>query len=255
MRRLLTTIIAVVIWLGLSVVAPGQETRGQPGIRKPTIDDTVRATVYADNAFQLFLNGELVAVDSIAFVPHNVVEVDILPAYPMTIAVMAVDNADPATGMEYANTSIGDGGFILKLGDGTVTDASWKAKRIAWGPVDGDTENPRVEHVPVPAGWSDEGFDDSAWPHATEYSEATVDPKQPYFVHDFEGARFIWSDDLKLDNVVLFRTVIPAPPDGKDRPDFRGLTNTVPESPRRGKGGGGGTRSRRGSQRQSGGKR
>lgn len=253
MRRLRTTITAVVILLQLSGGVLGQEALPPTGIRKPTIADTVRATVYADNAFQLFINGELVAVDSIAFVPHNVVEVDILPAYPMTVAVMAVDNADPTTGMEYANTSIGDGGFILKLGDGTVTDASWKAKRIAWGPVDGDTQNPRVERVPMPAGWSDEGFDDSGWPHATEYAAATVDPKEPYVAHDFEGARFIWSGDLKLDNVVLFRTVIPAPPDGIARPDFRGLTNTVPESPRRG--GGGGTRSRRGSQRQSGGKR
>jgi hypothetical protein len=253
MRRSLTTIAPVVIWLALSGVAPGQETRVQPGIRKPTIDDTIRATVYADNAFQLFINGELVAVDSIMFVPHNVIEVDILPAYPMTIAVMAIDNADPITGMEYANTSIGDGGFILKLGDGTVTDASWKAKRIAWGPLGGDIQNPRVERVPFPDGWSDEGFDDSEWHHATEYSEATVDPKGPYFEHDFDGACFIWSGDLKLDNVVLFRTVVHAPPDGKARSDFRGLTDTIPESPRRGRGGDKGPR--RSQQRQSGGER
>jgi len=41
----------------------------------------------------------------------------------MTIAVIGIDNADPKTAMEYANTNIGDGGFILKLGDGTVTNA------------------------------------------------------------------------------------------------------------------------------------
>lgn len=253
MMRSLRTRAALGMWLGLAGVAAGQETPSLTGIRKPTMADTVRATVYADNSFQLFINGELVAVDSIAFVPHNVVEVDILPAYPMTLAVMAMDNADPLTGMEYANTSIGDGGFILTLGDGTVTDGSWKAKRIAWGPLGGDTQNPRVERVPLPDGWSDEGFDDSEWPHATEYSEATVDPKGPYFEHDFDGARFIWSGDLKLDNVVLFRTVVHAPPDGKARPDFRGLPDTIPESPRRGKGGDRGPR--RIQQRQSGGKR
>ena len=101
--------------------------------RKPRIDDTIKANVYADNSFKLYINGELVAVDSIAFVPHNVVSVDVLPAYPMTIAVMGIDNADPKTGMEYANTNIGDGGFILKLGDGTVTNATWKAKKFSWG--------------------------------------------------------------------------------------------------------------------------
>ena len=56
--------------------------------RKPRIADTIKANVYADNSFKLYINGELVAVDSIAFVPHNVVSVDVLPAYPMTIAVM-----------------------------------------------------------------------------------------------------------------------------------------------------------------------
>ena len=101
----------------------------QQAIRKPRIDDAIFANIYADNSFKLYINGDLVAVGSISFVPHNVVSVDLLPAYPMTIAVMAVDNADPETGMEYANTNIGDGGFILKLGDGTVTNNQSKGNR------------------------------------------------------------------------------------------------------------------------------
>ena len=197
--------------------------------RKPRIDDTIKANVYADNSFRLYINGELIAVDSIAFVPHNVVSVDVLPAYPMTIAVMAIDNADPKTGMEYANTNIGDGGFILKLGDGTVTSASWKAKKFSWGPVGGDTKNPRVESIPIPDNWYANDFDDSQWPQAKEYSEEDIGPKEPFFEHDFKGAKFIWSDDVKLDNVVLFRTVVKSPPDGKERPDFRGLTDVIPQ--------------------------
>ena len=200
---------------------------------KPRIDDTIKANVYADNSFKLYVNGELVAVDSIAFVPHNVVSVDVLPAYPMTIAVMGIDNADPKTGMEYANTSIGDGGFILKLGDGTVTNATWKAKKFSWGPIDGDTKNPRVKNIPLPKDWFAIKFDDSKWPHAKEFTAEQVGPKEPFYKHDFEGAKFIWSNDIKLDNLGLFRTVVKSPPDGKDRPDFRGLTDTVPESPRR----------------------
>lgn len=199
--------------------------------RKPRIDDTIKANVYADNSFRLYINGELVAVDSIAFVPHNVVSVDVLPAYPMTIAVMAIDNADPTTGMEYANTNIGDGGFILKFGDGTVTDSTWKAMKVSWGPVNGDTTNPRVESVAVPKNWFTEDFDDRGWSQATEYTEEQVGPKEPFFEHDFKGATFIWSGDVKLDNVVLFRKVVNQPPDGKDRPDFRGLTDVVPSSP------------------------
>lgn len=204
--------------------------------RKPRIDDTIRANVYADNSFKLYINGELVAVDSIPFVPHNVVSVDVLPAYPMTIAVMGIDNADPKTGMEYANTSIGDGGLILKLGDGTVTNATWKAKKISWGPINGDVKNPRIESTAIPNDWYAVDFDDSEWPNATEFTEEEVGPKAPFFEHDFEGAKFIWSGDVKLDNVVLFRTVVPSPPDGKQRPDFRGLTDVVPQGGGRGGG-------------------
>ncbi len=201
-------------------------------IRKPSMDDTVRATVYADNWFEMYVNGELVAVDSIRFIPHNVIAVDILPAYPMTIAVMARDNADPKTGMEYANTNIGDGGFVLKFADGTVSDARWKAKAFSRGPIGGDSKNPRVENTPIPPNWFADDFDDSAWPQASVFKQEEVDPKAPYFEHDFEGASFIWSDDLALDNTVIFRRRVEAPPDGRNRIDFRNLNDEVPEAPK-----------------------
>jgi hypothetical protein len=208
-----------------------------PRLRKPAIDDTLRANVYADNWFILYVNGELVAVDSIAFIPHNVISVDILPKYPMTIAVMAKDNADPKTGMEYANTNVGDAGFILTFADGTVTDGSWKARCFSHGPVDGDTRNPRVTNTPIPEDWFAVDFDDSDWKPAREYSAEDVGPKQPFFEADFKGARFIWSDDLKLDNTVIFRHHVKTPPDGKPRPDFSGLNDVVPEGGPRGTGG------------------
>ena len=217
----------------LSGVWAAATAHAQPAgrVRKPAISDTIRANVYADNWFMLYINGELVAVDSIAFIPHNVISVDILPSYPMTIAVMAKDNADPKTGMEYADTNIGDGGFILKFGDGTVTDGSWKAKVFSHGPIDGDTHNPRVETTPIPDDWYATDFDDSNWGRAKEYSEREIDPKQPFYAADFKGAKFIWTDDLLLDNTVLFRRTIARPPDGRQRPDFTNLNNTVPDGP------------------------
>lgn len=224
----------------LQLLAPADSAAQEKGVvqlRKPEMKDTIKASVYADNTFQLYLNGELVAVDSIRFIPHNVIEVDILPSYPLTIAVLAEDNADPKTGMEYSNTNIGDGGFILKFGDGTITDKSWRALAVSRGPIDGDTKNPRVERIAVPEGWYRPGFDDSTWPQATEYTEDEVGPKQPYFDHDFKGAKFIWSGDVKLDNKVLLRKVLETPPDGKERADFSNLNNVVPA--------GGGRRPRR----------
>ena len=147
---------------------------------------------------------------SIEFLPHNVVSVNILPSYPMTVAVLAKDNADATTGMEYG-TQIGDAGFILKLADGTVTDASWKVKNFFHGPVGRNTANPQVIRTPIPANWYTPDFDDSSWAQATEYSAARVGPDGDFSNYDFAGAKFIWSDDLDLDNTVLLRTTIPKP--------------------------------------------
>ncbi len=230
---------ALIMSLAVYAVAqPG--TGGGGGIRKAQMADTIKADIYADNWFMLYVNGELVAVDSIKFIPHNVVSVDILPSYPMTIAVMAKDNADPKTGMEYANTNIGDAGFILKFGDGTVTNAQWKAKKFSWGPINGDTKNPRVENLSIPENWYAVDFDDSSWGRAKEYSEEEVDPKQPYFEADFKGAKFIWTDDIQLDNTVIFRHKVAKSPDGKERPDFTNLNNVVPSGPPKGGKGKGG---------------
>lgn len=234
MKQLVNTA-AMLITMCISMDARSQSP-DSARIRKPQMTDTIRANVYADNSFMLYINGELVAVDSIAFVPHNVISVDILPSYPMTIAVMAKDNFDLNTGMEYANTNIGDGGLILKFSDGTVTGGDWKAKKISWGPIGRDTKRPRVESIDVPSNWYAVDFDDSGWDQAKEYTEEEVGPKQPYFDSDFKGAKFIWSDDIALDNIVLFRHVVKSSPDGKERIDFRNLNNVVPENPPRGPG-------------------
>lgn len=192
------------------------------GLIKPTMADTIRVNVYADNWFVLYVNGRLAAVDSIPFTPHNVISVDLLPEYPMTIAVLVKDNADPKTGLEYGD-QIGDGGFILKFADGTVTNASWKAKCFFRGPLNGDVRNPRVEHTPIPPDWFASDFDDRAWANATEFSVERVNPKQPYHETDFQGAKFIWTPDLDLDNTVIFRTRVEKPgwkPRWNTRPDL-----------------------------------
>jgi hypothetical protein len=194
---------------------------GPPGLVKPAMSDTIKLNVYADNWFMLYINGELVAVDSIKFTPHNVVSVDILPEFPMTIAVMAKDNADPKTGLEYGS-SIGDGGFCLKIGNDIFTSAAWKAKSFFHGPINGDTANPKVRHEPIPANWWAVTFDDSTWAKAKEFTEEEVGPKQPFYEHDFKGAKIIWSEDVALDNTVIFRTVI-------EKPGWTKRWNTKPD--------------------------
>ncbi|WP_390821189.1 hypothetical protein [Tuwongella immobilis] len=193
---------------------------GPPGLIKPAMADTVKGNVYADNWFVLYINGKLTALDPIDFIPHNVVSVDILPEYPMTIAVMAKDNADPTTGLEYG-TNIGDGGFILKFGDGTVTNAKWKAKCFFTGPLDKDVKNPKVKHDPIPDNWWAVDFDDSKWDTATEYAEERVNPKESFYKFDFKDAKFIWTADLDLDNTVIFRHRV-------EKPNWKPRWNTKP---------------------------
>ncbi|MBB5036726.1 YHYH protein [Prosthecobacter dejongeii] len=199
----------------------GSKNADSGGLIKPNLTDTMKLNVYADNWFMLYVNGRLVAVDSIQFTPHNVVSVNFLPEYPMTLAVLAKDNADPKTGLEYG-TNIGDGGFILKFADGTVTNASWKAQNFFTGPLNQETKNPRVQQVALPDNWWAVDFDDSQWANAKEYSVEQVDPKQPYFDHDFDGAKFIWTQNLALDNTVIFRTCI-------DKPGWQPRWNTQPD--------------------------
>jgi len=192
-------LVPLAVVLGLSGLFCFRTTQAQPGqspakLKKPQMADTIKANIYADNWFMLYINGELVAVDPIKFTPHNVVSIEILPEYPMTIAVLAKDNADPATGLEYG-TSIGDGGFCLKIGEDIVTDGSWKAKSFFHGPINGDTAHPSVRKEELPDRWWTVDFDDRAWPSAKVFTEQEVDPKPVFREHDFTGASFIWADD------------------------------------------------------------
>ncbi len=177
---------------------------------KPGLPQTIMLHAYADNWCTIFINGKLVATDSIDFLPHNQISVRILPEYPLTIAVLAKDNADPLTGLEYGN-KIGDGGFILKLADGTVTNATWKAKSFFRGPLNGNIAAAQVEHTALPANWYAVNFDDSTWSNATEYASDTVKPDGDYVASDFTNAKFIWTSSLELDNTVIFRSTIAKP--------------------------------------------
>ncbi len=72
MSTRVTTMTADVVALALSWFAWGQGPASGGKLRKPQMTDTIKANVYADNWFMLYINGELVAVDSIKFIPHNV---------------------------------------------------------------------------------------------------------------------------------------------------------------------------------------
>lgn len=201
-----------------TAAAPQQEPKPQSA-PKPDHTHTakVRGVVYADNWFELYVNGRLVATDPTEFTPHDVVPVEFEATYPMTIAILAKDYADPKTGLEYDNTQIGDAGLLVRLSDRIVSGPSWRTFVVSHGPIDRDTKNPQLREQQVPAHWTQPTFDDSSWPTATVYTQARVRPNpEDFAAHDWSGAQFVWGPDLDLDNTVLFRATFDAPPHTHD---------------------------------------
>ncbi len=99
--------------------------------------EVVTGYLVADNYFELFINGKLVGVDATPFTPFNSHVVRFRVKKPYTIAVLAQDWEDKlGLGMEAFqgnNWHSGDGGFVARFSDGTVTDSTWKAQSAGSG--------------------------------------------------------------------------------------------------------------------------
>jgi hypothetical protein len=205
-----------------------------------TIDpdgDLITGYLFADNYFELFVNGVLVGVDPVPFTPFNACVVKFRVKKPYTLAVKLVDwEENLGLGTEINNGNFfhpGDGGFIAQFSDGTVTDATWRAQTFYIAPIqdlntvveapDGThstaaaTLTPSCNaqcygvHYAIPAGWMEPGFDASGWPVAALYAAAQVTNQAAF--KNFEStawgnARFIWTSNLVLDNVVLTRKTV-----------------------------------------------
>ena len=101
--------------------------------------EVVTGFMVADNYFELYINGKLIGVDATPFTPFNSHVVRFRVKKPYTIAVLAQDWEDKlGLGMEVfqGNTwHSGDGGFVAKFSDGTVTDSTWKAQSFYIAPL------------------------------------------------------------------------------------------------------------------------
>jgi hypothetical protein len=133
----------------------------------------------------------------------------------------------------------GDGGVIAKFSDGTVTDSSWKAQTFYIAPLNDPAEviekgnvhdtplKGRVHpfakkpdckdqcfaiHYPIPANWQTRNFNDLNWPRAWEYTDEDIGvnslPAYTRYPELFSGARWIWTQNLVLDNVVIARKTV-----------------------------------------------
>ncbi|WP_127585674.1 hypothetical protein [Paenibacillus koleovorans] len=205
----------------------------------------VTGYIFADNYFELYINGKPVAKDAVPFTPFNSHVVRFKASYPMTYAMKVVDweeNLGLGTEANKGNPyHPGDAGVVAVFSDGTVTDGSWKAQTYYIAPLASKTDlvletrngvqlrtTPNASNSPscakscyaahfaVPDQWFAKTFNDAAWPSATVYKTADVgvDNKSEYtnYKSEFGKGSFIWSSNLVLDNEVLLRRTVDKAP-------------------------------------------
>lgn len=205
------------------------------------------AYIFADNYFELYVNGNLVAVDPVPFTPFNANVVKFTADRPVNLAIKGVDweenlglGSENGRGFPYAP---GDAGIVMQVQDAegqtvSVTDDSWRAQTYYVSPISDrscliangqlrDSSACSTEAVTdgtgfsaafwdIPQGWMKPEFDDSDWPVANTFTNETVGvrnkPAYTNFTELFDDpsadAQFIWSSNLVLDNLVLLRGTI-----------------------------------------------
>lgn len=99
--------------------------------------EIITATIYADNWFTFWFNGELIMEDPIEFIPHQAVEFSFEAPVcgPRVFAIEAKDYSNNVTALEYDDNCVGDGGLKAMFSDGTVTSDSWQCKTTFYGPT------------------------------------------------------------------------------------------------------------------------
>lgn len=190
----------------------------------------VKADVWADNWYAIYVGRELVAEDSVAYNTERSFNADSVTfdvELPAQLNLILKDFKENDTGLEYIGTNrqqIGDGGFAAQFFDAEAdtliafSSAAWRCLPVHRAPLNTScsrSSNPDTscEHeiIGEPDDWMDARFDDSAWPNAVEHSAQAVRPHGGFrSVNWHPDVRLIWGPDLKIDNTILCRTTIPA---------------------------------------------
>jgi hypothetical protein len=215
-----------------------------------TIDsagELITAFIFADNYFEMYINGVPVGKDNVPYTQFNSNIIRFRVNKPFTIAMLLVDweehlgvGCENNNGFQY---HMGDGGMVAVFKDstGTIiekTGSDWKAQTFYTSPIIDLTcpsENGFMRlsntcstqasnngngyyglHWSKPSNWMDAAFNDSIFPQATTYTNATVGisnkPAYTNFTNIFDDpthdAQFIWSTNLILDNEVIVRHTV-----------------------------------------------
>jgi hypothetical protein len=222
---------------------------GSDVVTVDTNGEIITAYIFADNYFEMYVNGVQVGKDNVPYTQFNSNIVRFKVNRPFTIAMLLVDWEERlGVGAETSgayNYHCGDGGMVAIFKDSNnsiiaKTGSDWKAQTFYTAPIMDltcPTENGSLRlsgncstadsnsgnnyyglHWARPANWTQATFDDSSWPAATLYTNATigVDNKPAYtnFTNIFDNptndAEFIWSTNVVLDNEVIVRKTVAA---------------------------------------------
>lgn len=209
----------------------------------------ITAYVFADNYFELYVNGISVGKDRVPYTPFNSSIIQFRVNLPFTIAMHLVDweehlglGAELSGGFNYHD---GDGGVVAVFKNSSneivaKTDSTWKAQTFYTSPIQDlscpseigslrlsnncstadvqDGSSFYALHWQIPSDCFEKGFNDSSWPQASLYSNSIVgvNNKPAYenfidiFDHSSSDADFIWSTNLILDNEVIVRKEVSA---------------------------------------------
>ncbi|MDB2462904.1 hypothetical protein N9W61_02240, partial [Algibacter sp.] len=204
--------------------------------------EIITAFIFADNYFELYINGTPIGKDAVPFTEFNSHMVKFRVNTPYTIAMKLVDwEENLGLGSESQATQYhpGDGGMIAVFMDESEavvasSNSLWKAQTFYTAPINDltcPTENGTTRstancstadatdgsdfyglHWEIPANWALASFDDSSWPNATVYtsSELGMDNKTAYtnYLNVFDNAEFIWSTNVILDNEIIVRHTV-----------------------------------------------
>lgn len=209
--------------------------------------EIITAYIFADNYFEMYVNGIPVGKDNVPFTQFNSNIIRFKVNRPFTIAMLLVDweerlgvGGETNGGFTY---HCGDGGMVAVFKDpsNTIiakTGSDWKAQTFYTAPIMNLTCPTEIGtsrlsancstadsnsgtayyglHWARPTNWTQATFDDVTWPAATTYTNATigVDNKPAYtnFTNIFDDvsndAQFIWSKNVILDNEVIVRKTV-----------------------------------------------
>lgn len=209
--------------------------------------EIITAYIFADNYFEMYVNGAAVGKDAVPFTQFNSSIVRFRVSKPYTIVMKLVDwEENLGLGSEANQGSAyhaGDGGMVAIFNNESnevvaMTGSDWKAQTFYSAPIKDlscPTENGSTRstascntdasddgssyyglHWAVEDGWETEGFDDSDWPNATTFPNDVIGvnnkPSYTNFTDIFDDpshdAQFIWSTNVILDNEVIVRYTV-----------------------------------------------